>query len=164
MNQKTSLVVILFVGVIALGALFSSGALKSDKTTVKEIEGTEKAVIVLHKSPTCGCCGAYTSYIKKLGYGVEVHDTQDLSSIKKALKIPPEVESCHTMEIAGYVVEGHVPEEAIQKLLSEKPNIHGIGLAGMPQGSPGMPGPKTSDFVIYEINNDGTRGDIFVTL
>jgi hypothetical protein len=99
-----------------------------------------------------------------LGYNVEVHDTEDLSSIKTALKVPPEVESCHTMEIAGYVVEGHVPEEAIQKLLSEKPDIRGIGMGGMPQGSPGMPGPKTSDFLIMRINNDGTRGGVFVTL
>ena len=175
MNQKTSLAVILFVGVIVLGALFSSGAFKSDKTTTKKIQGVEKADIVLHKSPTCGCCGAYTSYIKRLSYNVEVHDTEDLSSIKSDLKVPSEVESCHTMEIAlpaaqgtaqarGYVVEGHIPEEAIQKLLSEKPDIRGIGMGGMPQGSPGMPGPKTSDFVIYEINNDGTRGEIFVTI
>jgi len=67
-------------------------------------------------------------------------------------------------KIDGYVVEGHIPEEAVQKLLAEKPDIKGIGMAGMPSGSPGMPGPKTSDFVIYEITHEGTKGNIFITI
>ena len=84
--------------------------------------------------------------------------------VKKKLGVPSELESCHTMEISGYVIEGHMPEEAIQKLLVENPNIKGIGLAGMPAGSPGMPGPKTSDFVIYEITHEGSRGDVFMVI
>lgn len=102
--------------------------------------------------------------MEKEGYNVTVHETYDLREVKRSLKVPYSVESCHTAEIGGYVVEGHIPNEAIIKLLTEKPDIAGIGMAGMPAGSPGMPGPKTEDFVIYEITHDGERGSIFMTI
>ena len=76
--------------------------------------------------------------------------------------IPSELESCHTTEVAGYFVEGHVPVEAIDKLLEEKPDIDGIALPGMPAGSPGMGGLKTEDFVIYALK-DG-EASVFMTL
>ena len=66
------------------------------------------------------------------------------------------MESCHTTVIGEYFVEGHVPVEAIEKLLAEKPDVAGIGMPGMPSGSPGMPGAKQGQFIIYSINKDGT--------
>jgi hypothetical protein len=124
----------------------------------------EKIVATIHKSSTCGCCGVYATYMKREGYEVVINDTEDLEQIKKTLVVPQELESCHTTEVAGYVVEGHIPNEVIKKLLNEKPDIKGIGMAGMPTGSPGMPGAKTEEFKIYEINNDGSVGNIFVTI
>ncbi len=118
----------------------------------------------IYKSPSCGCCGQYAAYLEKKGYGVDVEGVANMQSIKEQYDIPYELESCHTMEIDGYVVEGHIPKEAVRKLLAERPDIKGIGMAGMPSGSPGMPGPKTSDFVIYEITHDGTKGDVFMTI
>lgn len=118
----------------------------------------------IYKSPSCGCCGQYAAYLEKKGYGVVIEDVADMQSVKEQFDVPYELESCHTMEIDGYVVEGHVPEEAVQKLLAERPDIKGIGMAGMPSGSPGMPGPKTSDFVIYEIAHDGAKGNVFMTI
>ena len=125
-----------------------------------------KGLAVVHKSASCGCCGVYATYLKREGYDVDVHNTSDsgLSEKKRELGVPNELESCHTSEVGGYIVEGHVPEEAIAKLLAEKPDIKGIGMAGMPQGSPGMGGGKSGPFVIYEIENDGTQGGVFVTL
>ncbi len=75
-----------------------------------------------------------------------------MSAIKSKYKIPQGMESCHTAVIAGYFVEGHVPMEAIEKLLSEKPDIDGIALPGMPQGSLGMSGTKTAVFKIYALS------------
>ena len=60
------------------------------------------------------------------------------------------------MIIDGYFVEGHVPAEAIARMLQEKPDIAGIALQGMPMGSPGMPGSKEGRFVVYAVNKDGT--------
>ena len=118
----------------------------------------------IYKSPTCGCCGQYSVYLGKEGYDVVIENVEDMSEVKRSRGVPYELESCHTMEVAEYVVEGHVPQEAIEKLLAEKPDIKGIGMAGMPSGSPGMPGPKVNDFVVYEITHEGTKGAIFMTL
>lgn len=87
---------------------------------------------------------------------------EDLTEIKDGLGIPPDMESCHTTLVKGYFVEGHVPVEAIWKLLEEQPPIDGISLPGMPQGSPGMSGEKAQPFVVYSI----TEGNVeeFVTI
>jgi len=61
-----------------------------------------------------------------------------LEKIKTKYKVPAEYQSCHTAIVNGYVVEGHVPVEVIERLLDEKPNVIGIAVAGMPMGSPGM--------------------------
>lgn len=136
--------------------IFSSPSSSADKEAV--------AAVTLHKSPYCGCCGVYGSYLKGLDYAVTVNDTDDMASVKKQFGVPYELESCHTMEVAGYIIEGHIPEAAIQKLLDEQPDIKGIGMGGMPSGSPGMPGPKNEDFVIYEITHDGAKGDVFMAI
>jgi hypothetical protein len=78
-----------------------------------------------------------------------------LALVKKTHNIPSGGESCHTSIIGDYVVEGHVPLEAIEKLLAEKPDIVGIGLAGMPIGTPGMPGRKTAPYEVYQLSDGG---------
>lgn len=149
-------VVIAVVGAMAAQALSQEGVASGAPSN--GISAT------IYKSPSCGCCGQYAAYLEEKGYGVAVEGVPDMQSVKEEHDIPYELESCHTMQIDGYVVEGHIPEEAVQKLLTERPDIKGIGMAGMPSGSPGMPGPKTSDFVIYEITLDGARGDVFMTI
>lgn len=162
MNNKTLITVLTFVAVGIVG--FMAYQVSPNDSARPEFSESKDIIATVYKSPTCGCCGVYASYIKKEGYKVDTKNIQDMSVIKQELGVPYELESCHTMEIGGYVVEGHIPEVAIQKLLVEKPDIKGIGMPGMPSGSPGMPGPKTEDFVIYEINHEGTKGDIFMTI
>ena len=85
------------------------------------------------------------------GFEVESVVTDDVSAIKDDLQIPEEMRSCHTAIIGEYFIEGHVPVEAIQRLLEEQPDIDGIALPGMPQGSPGMSGEKSEPWVIYAV-------------
>lgn len=54
--------------------------------------------------------------------------------------MPEAASSCHTAVVDGYVVEGHVPAEAIVKLLNDRPDAVGVALAGMPADAPGMGG------------------------
>lgn len=110
--------------------------------------------VAIFKSPTCGCCNLYVDYLEENGFQVEVTDTPNMASIKQRHNIPPDMQSCHTMVIGDYFVEGHVPIEAINRLLSEKPLVDGIALPGMPSGSPGMPGRKQGYFTIYA-SSDG---------
>ncbi len=86
----------------------------------------------------------------------------DVTDMKNDLGIPQDMWSCHTSMVGGYFLEGHVPSEAIQKLLDERPAIEGLALPGMPAGSPGMGGVKSQPFVIYSIVGGGM--DEFMTL
>ena len=116
--------------------------------------------IQFYKSITCGCCDVNANYLKsKGGLDIRVSAKTDISDIKAKYGVPSELQSCHTAIIGDYFVEGHMPLEAIDKLLAEKPDIKGIALPGMPAGSPGMPGQKSRDFVIYAVNNDGTSSE-----
>lgn|SRR3989338_6810224 len=108
-------------------------------------------VATVYKSQQCGCCGNYVSYLRGQGFTVQVKDVQDMTPIKQRFGIPTSMESCHTTIIGDYVVEGHIPTEAIQKMMNEKPTIKGIAMPGMPSASPGMPGSKTAPFKIYSM-------------
>lgn len=147
--------------VVALGVIV---VLNTDNSIVQDATVDVPARnITIYKTPACSCCGAYATYVESLGYKVDLQLVDDIDVVKERLGVPYDLQSCHTSEIDGYVVEGHVPIEAIEKMLSERPDIAGIALPGMPSGSPGMPGEK-EDFIVYVINHDGTRGDVFVTL
>ena len=94
--------------------------------------------IVVYKSPTCGCCGGWADHVRAAGFRVIERDTSDVGAVKRRLGVLPTLGSCHTAMIGGYVVEGHVPADAIDRLLEERPGIVGIAVPGMPAGSPGM--------------------------
>ena len=87
---------------------------------------------------------------------------RSLHIIKKKHNIPLEMQSCHTTILGKYFIEGHVPIEAINKLLKEKPDIDGIALPGMPIGTPGMPGEKEEPYIIYQLV-DG-KSSVFMTI
>jgi hypothetical protein len=147
----------LFVAIALLAILFFMfGSSVSGFQSVKDFDGK----MTIYKSGSCGCCGVYVNYFQRKGNSnVEIVNVENMNSIKKKYGIPSQLESCHTTIIGDYFVEGHVPLEAIEKLLEEKPNIKGIAMPGMPTGSPGMPGAKTGDFVIYAVENDGSYNE-----
>ena len=94
--------------------------------------------VLVHKSATCGCCGAWVDHLRAAGFAVRVNETEDINPIKERLGVPYGKGSCHTAEVGGYVVEGHVPAADIKRLLVERPKANGLVLPGMPIGSPGM--------------------------
>lgn len=113
--------------------------------------------VIVYKSPTCSCCAKWISHLHHSGFKVKTVNVKDLSPIKTKHGINPGIASCHTSLIGNYVVEGHVPIQAIQKLLKEQPNIHGIAVPGMPIGSPGMEGPNPQPYNVYSFNLDGSK-------
>lgn len=113
---------------------------------------------VLYKNPDCGCCADYAKVLEGEGFRVRIKETTALDALRRMAGVPDKLASCHTMTVGNYVVEGHVPLSAIQKLLAEKPDIRGIALPGMPQGSPGMTGEKEGPFVVYEIGRRDASG------
>ena len=147
--KKSKIILILVVGLIVVGGYMMLGPSSSENLSlVKEAKAT------VYRSPNCGCCVNYIKYLQRQDLEVEVIETDDIDSIKEEQGIPQDMLSCHTTMIGGYVVEGHVPLEAVEKLLLEKPDIKGIAMPGMPSGSPGMPGPK-STFSVHSLMHDG---------
>jgi hypothetical protein len=118
---------------------------------------------VLYKNPQCSCCETYAAYLQKNGFEVEVKPTNELAQISSDAGVPPKLEGCHTMLVDGYVVDGLVPVDIVQKLLTERPAVTGITLPGMPTGAPGMGGTKTSSFVIYAFTKDGKAPTVYAT-
>lgn len=100
--------------------------------------------VVVSKDPRCGCCNGWVEHLRASGFVVEARDVTDLATVKARLGVPADLASCHTAEIAGYVIEGHVPASAIRRLLREKPQARGLAVPGMPVGSPGMEVPGTA--------------------
>ena len=94
--------------------------------------------VTVYKNAQCGCCRKWVDHLRNEGFEVTAKDVDDLAAIKRKLGVPPSLNSCHTAIVGPYVVEGHVPAADIRKLLAEKPKVAGIGVPGMPVGSPGM--------------------------
>lgn len=109
--------------------------------------------LTVHKDPNCGCCGAWVEHLRANGFEVSVTETAQLNRIKARLRVPNALASCHTAEIEGFVIEGHVPAGSVRKLLALRPNIRGLAVPGMPVGSPGMEvegtPPETYDVVAF---------------
>ncbi len=94
--------------------------------------------ITVTKDPACGCCSGWTDHVRAAGFPVDVVETDQLNRVKARLGVPSDLAACHTAEIDGYVIEGHVPASAIRRLLEERPRATGLAVPGMPVGSPGM--------------------------
>jgi hypothetical protein len=108
------------------------------------------------KDPSCSCCGPWTKYLRRNGFVVDVIESTDMDLVKAALGVPANLQSCHSADIGGYVVEGHVPAGAIRRLLTERPQATGLAVAGMPASAPGMDVPGASD--IYDVTLFGPAG------
>lgn len=117
----------------------------------------EDKVATLYKNPQCGCCEAYADYLRENGFKVTVVATHDLTLIKRRHGVPEPLDGCHTTLIDKYVVEGHVPIRSLNRLLSKRPDVDGISLPGMPQGSPGMSGQKSGPFLIQQFADGETK-------
>ena len=114
-------------------------------------------VVTVYKNPSCGCCGAWVDHMRAAGFELEVHDLTDLQAIKAEHGISANLGSCHTALLGGYVVEGHVPADLVQKMLDEKPDIAGLAVPGMVVGSPGMevPGQPAQPYDVIAFDASG---------
>ena len=109
--------------------------------------------MVVTKDPMCGCCTGWAEHIREAGFPVEIVEVSDLARTKARLGVPQDLGACHTAEVGPYVVEGHVPADAVKRLLAEQPRARGLAVAGMPIGSPGMEvagaDPETYEVVLF---------------
>lgn len=117
-------------------------------------------VITVYKSSTCGCCKNWITHLEENGFKVKAIDSKNLSQIKNLAGIPSGAGSCHTAFIDNYVIEGHVPANDIKKLLTEKRQVAGLTVPGMPMGSPGMEGGRVDHYSVYEFDKQGQLNEV----
>ncbi len=112
--------------------------------------------VVVYKTPTCGCCGAWATHMRAAGFVVDVVEVKDAGVERKRLGMPAQFGSCHTASIGGYAIEGHVPAAEVKRLLANKPKAIGLAVPGMPLSSPGMDVPGRKDpYQVLLINPSG---------
>ncbi|HWC04868.1 MAG TPA: DUF411 domain-containing protein [Methylomirabilota bacterium] len=116
--------------------------------------------VTVYKSPTCGCCTEWVAHLRRHGFPVTAEDVAELGPVKARHGVPAALQSCHTALVAGYVVEGHVPADLVERLLRERPKILGVAVPGMPVGSPGMevPGRPADRYQVLTFDRGGKTG------
>ena len=100
----------------------------------------QAASYTMLRDPGCGCCLKWADHVERAARAeVASVDSTQMARVKTERGVPQKLWSCHTMDVEGYVIEGHVPAAAIEKLLRERPEgVTGLAVRGMPLGSPGM--------------------------
>ena len=161
MTQRTSLPRAIALCLLAFLVTACSQAVTTESAHAapprKAAEATTPKIIV-HRDAYCGCCHLWVEHLRKEGFTVDDRVEDAMSPVKERLGILSEHASCHTAEIEGYVVEGHVPASDIRRLLRERPAIRGLVLPGMPLGSPGMEvdGVDASPYTVLALGKDGS--------
>ena len=113
------------------------------------------AEVTVYKDAQCGCCAKWIEHLSRNGFDVTANNLASVDMMRSAYGVPAQLASCHTAVVAGYVVEGHVPADAIQRLLKERPRIKGIAVPDMLAGSPGMEGARAQHYDIVSFDAQG---------
>lgn len=135
----------------------AAGALAPFAFGQKLFAMTANPVVTVYKDPSCGCCAKWVKHLSANGFVTIVHDSSDMDAIKKNMRVPTDLQSCHTAVVERYVIEGHVPAADIKKLLASKESVQGLAAPGMPMGSPGMEGGTADHYDVIAFSTDGKK-------
>ena len=109
--------------------------------------------------PSCSCCHDWIKHLQENGFDVATHDGGNADA-RTRLGMPVNFGSCHSAEVEGFAIEGHVSAGEIKRLLSERPDAVGLAVPSMPLGSPGMDGPAyggaRTPYDVLLIQRDGS--------
>ena len=157
---RTATLACITVAALLAGGLVWSGQQRGTVVSAAAPEDgvTALPLLTVHKSPSCGCCVHWVAHMREAGFQVEVNDTDHMLPVKERVGIPYGKGSCHTAEVGGYFVEGHVPAADVKRLLAERPPARGLTVPGMPAGSPGMemPDGRVQRYAVELVHEDGS--------
>jgi len=118
-----------------------------------------RPAIEVWTGPSCACCKDWVKHLEANGFLAKTHDGGNTEA-RARLAMPIKYGSCHTAQIGGYAIEGHVPAREIRRLLQERPAAIGLAVPAMPRGSPGMDGPaygnKLDPYDVLLVQRDGS--------
>ena len=138
---------------VALAGCLDGDTSREEWTVPESLAATHA---VQYNAPNCDCCNEYAAYLDDhLDDELDVREPDDIDAVKRERGIPANLDSCHTVELDDYVIEGHIPVEVVVGLFAREPDGAGIALSGMPAGSPGMPGEKDGEWTVYAFDDDG---------
>jgi hypothetical protein len=145
MNKKIILTGILVsTCILFVGSIFTAQKVNAD------------TVMTVYKSATCGCCEKWVNHMQDNGFKVKAVDVQNIGAVKQRYGISSNLASCHTAIVNGYIVEGHVPASDVKRLLSERKDVLGLAVPGMPIGSPGMEiGERVDRYDVVSFDKEG---------
>ena len=137
------------------GAVLALGGERWFRWSNPRVLDAAKTPIVVYASPSCACCNAWMSHMADNKFDVAKELVSDVSPLKKRYGVPESLWSCHTAVVGGYIIEGHVPADLVQKVVTERTNIVGLAAPGMPAGSPGMEGLRREPYDVISFTRDG---------
>lgn len=160
MNRRSFTSALIAVGLVSTGVAATGCSLAQGPNAQQGTQAAKQVAmtseITVFRSPTCGCCGQWIEHMEAAGFTVKDNLTEDMTAIKEQYGVPASLASCHTTLVDGYVVEGHIPAEDVQRLLAEKPDVAGIAVPGMPIGSPGMEsGDYIEPYTVFSFTESG---------
>lgn len=138
-------------------ALTACGRTRESTPAAAQAGASALPALTVHKNVGCGCCDLWVKHMQAAGFVAEVREEPNMGPIKERVGVPVAMGSCHTAEVAGYFLEGHVPAEDALRLLRERPDARGLTVPGMPLGSPGMEVEGHSDaYDVFLVAKDGS--------
>ena len=151
------ILVVLLVGGGITFATHSLGGGAPGEAAASDVNAAKAGgkAITIYSDPNCGCCTTYADYLKANGYQVTLVDDRNFAKRSIAAGVPEQGLGCHLAEIDGYYVSGLVPAEIINRLVTERPEITGITLPGMPGNAPGMAMTKSGTLKTYAFGEGG---------
>ena len=164
-NELRAAIALVFAGATMVACArqpeSSSGVLAgstSSQVAASSGDASETARVHAHKSASCGCCSVWIEHMRDAGFTVTSTDVDNVNAIKERVGVPLGKGSCHTAEVGGYFIEGHVPAGDVKRLLAERPDAKGLVVPGMPAGSPGMemPDGRTQPYTVELVREDGS--------
>jgi len=153
---------ILLAGLLAVGCSNDGDSAKASGSAVAgNAMDQSKPEVVMYKPPTCDCCTGWAEHLRREGFTVIVHKSEEMDAIKAEHGVTRQLASCHTALVDGYVIEGHVPAADVERLLKDRPaDVVGLTAPGMPQKAPGMQSvglpPKGYDVLAFDKDGRST--------
>ncbi len=152
-SRLRGLLMTLALTVAGIGLIAASVLTSSARAAAADAEpGAGRPTVTVYKRENCGCCSQWVAHLEQNGYGVDVRNVDSTLPLQLRLGVPDGLRACHTAEVSGYWIEGHVPADLIGRLLDERPaDVEGLAVPGMPVGSPGMEGANPHGYSVYAV-------------
>ena len=99
----------------------------------------------------------WVGHLRENGFEVTVQEVDDIVAHQAEAGVPESVRGCHSSEVGDYMVEGHVPADALKRFLEEDSGVTGISVPGMVMGPPGMEGPEPVPYDVVTFDEEGNK-------